>query len=127
MSALVVVDTSIWIDFFRGVPLVELETALRDALVVVPPIVVAELLSAPLAPRRRADLEALLRDLPLCDVSFDHWARVGALRARLRKRGVSMSTPDAHVAQCAIDADAALWTRDSVFTAATRVAGLRVI
>lgn len=127
MSALVVVDTSIWIDFFRGVPLAELEAALRDALVVVPPIVVSELLSAPLTARRRADLEALLRDLPLCDVSFDHWSRVGALRARLRKRGMSMSTPDAHVAQCAIDVDAALWTRDAVFTTVARVAGLRVI
>lgn len=127
MSALVVVDTSIWIDFFRGVPLPELETALRDALVVVPPIVVAELLSAPLTTRRRADLEALLRDLPLCDVSFDHWSRVGALRARLRKRGISVSTPDAHVAQCAIDADAALWTGDAIFSAVARLTGLRLV
>ncbi|MDQ3036105.1 MAG: PIN domain-containing protein [Myxococcota bacterium] len=127
MSALVVVDTSIWIDFFRGVPLSELETALGHALVVVPPIVVSELLSAPLSTRRRADLEALLRDLPLCDISFDHWSRVGALRARLRKRGISMSTPDAHVAQCAIDADAALWTRDAIFSSVARLAGLRLL
>jgi maltooligosyltrehalose trehalohydrolase len=41
--------------------------------------------------------------------------RVGELRGHLGARGVSVSTPDAHVAQCAIDRDAFLLSRDAIF------------
>ena len=47
-----------------------------------------------------------------------HWIRVGDLRRRLRGAGLSLSTPDAHVAQCALDLDARLLTRDRIFTRA---------
>ena len=115
MSGLVV-DTSIWIDFFRGEPLPELELALRDGLVVLPPLVVAELLSAPLRKKQRAELTSMLNDLPLHATPFAHWQAVGELRATLRKKGVSVSTPDAHVAQTAIELEARLWSRDAIFT-----------
>lgn len=114
MSVLVV-DTSVWVDFFRGAPLPELELALREGLVVLPPLVVAELLSAPLAKRERSELTSLLNDLAIHETPFDHWRRVGELRAALARGGLSVSTPDAHVAQCALDLDASLWSTDSVF------------
>jgi predicted nucleic acid-binding protein len=110
-----IVDTSVWVDFFRGEPLPDLEHALHEGLVVLAPVVVAELLSAPLAPRRRAHLTELLRDLPMHETQFEHWRAVGELRARLARRSVSVSTPDAHVAQCAIDRRGAVWSRDLVF------------
>ncbi|TMA36584.1 MAG: PIN domain nuclease, partial [Deltaproteobacteria bacterium] len=41
----VVVDTSVWIDFFAGEPVPALEEALAQGLVVLAPIVAAELIS----------------------------------------------------------------------------------
>ncbi|MEO6325552.1 MAG: PIN domain-containing protein [Thermoanaerobaculia bacterium] len=114
MSALVV-DTSSWISYFagRGSPLVD--DALADGRVHLPAVVAAELLSGKLNARERADLEDLLSDLPLCGTDLPHWFRVGGLRASLLPRGISVSTPDAHVAQCALDLGASLLTEDRVF------------
>lgn len=125
MSVLAV-DTSVWVDFLRGEPLPELERALEQGLVLLPPVVCAELLSSPLPPRRRRELGDMLRDLPLAEAPFEHWARVGALRAGLLRAGVSLSTPDAHVAQCAMDCDGLLWSRDKVFGTVAKHTALRL-
>jgi predicted nucleic acid-binding protein len=109
------VDTSVWVDFFRGDPLPDLEYALEQGLVVLPPLVCAELLSTPLPARRRAELASMLQDLPLHPTPFEHWADVGMLRAQLLRAGLRVSTPDAHIAQCAIDTGGALWSRDKIF------------
>jgi predicted nucleic acid-binding protein len=62
--------------------------------------------SAPLAPAR---------DLALAEAPLDHWLRVGLLRAAAARRGVSVSTPDAHVAPVAIDVGGEVWSADDVF------------
>jgi predicted nucleic acid-binding protein len=110
-----VVDTSVWVEFFRGTPLLELERALADGLVVLAPVVVAELLSAPISARERAKLADMLRDLPLHDTPFTHWVAVGELRAKLSRSGLTVSTPDAHVAQSALDRGGLVWSNDGVF------------
>lgn len=125
MNALVV-DTSVWIDFFRGRPVPDLEIALQDGLVVLSPVVCAELLSGHLSARSRHKLEDFLLNLPLHPTPFQHWAAVGALRARLAARAVTVSTPDAHVAQCALDTGARLWSYDRVFREIAEVSELRL-
>lgn len=125
MSA-VVVDTSVWVDFFRGEPLGELSQALAQGLVILPPIVCAELLSAPLTPRKRGQLSSFLTDLPLHATPLSYWMTVGELRARLRRKGLSVSTPDAAIAQCAIDCGGALWSRDEIFKRVAKHSVLRL-
>jgi predicted nucleic acid-binding protein len=125
VSALVV-DTSVWVEFFRGAPLPRLEDALRDGLVVLAPIVAAELLSAPLSAAERRSLAAFVEDLPLHATPLPHWEAVGALRAQLSKKGLSVSTPDAHVTQCAIEAGALLWSNDAIFRKVARASALRL-
>jgi predicted nucleic acid-binding protein len=120
-----VVDTSVWVEFFRGVPLPALEAALEQGMVVLAPVVVAELLSAPISARERTKLADMLGDLPLHDTPFAHWRSVGELRARLARRGTTISTPDAHVAQCAIDRAAVVWSRDRVFERVAAAGELR--
>ena len=119
----VVVDTSIWVEYFGGTGARELDGLLGDGLVLLAPVVGAELLSAPLTRRERRELTELLATLPWHPTPPSHWYAVGELRAGLRRMGVSVSTPDAHVAQCAIDGHAALWSRDGIFeTMAAKVA-----
>jgi predicted nucleic acid-binding protein len=116
----VVVDTSVWIDYFRGKGASELDELLREGLVILVPVVAAELLSAPLTRRERREVTELFLALPLQPTPLTHWCAVGELRAQLLKVGVRVSTPDAHVAQCALDAQAALWSRDSIFRTMAR-------
>lgn len=122
----VVVDTSVWIDFFAGVAVPAMEDALSRGIVVLPPIVVAELLSGARREQDRVAITEVLSDLALHDTPREHWLRVGELRRTLRARGISVSTPDAHVAQCAIDRDAPLLSRDAIFARIARQAGLRL-
>ena len=124
MSA-VVVDTSAWIDFFAGRAADRLEEALRLGSVMLPPIVVAELLSG-VKGRDRAAMIELLTDLEIADCPLVHWIAVGDLRATLARRGLTVSTPDAHVAQCALDRDALLLSHDAIFTRIATATPLRV-
>lgn len=88
--------------------------------------VVAELVSgARRAPDRRA-IQALVQELPVHETPLEHWVKVGELRQRVRDRGLSVSTADAHVAQCAIDRDAVLLTKDAIFSRIASITGLRV-
>jgi len=73
-----------------------------------PPVVASELLSGRMAERARGELEEFLLTLPLCQADIAHWLRVGRLRNSLAAKGLSLSTPDAHVAQCALDLGADL-------------------
>ena len=122
----VVVDTSVWIDFFAGRPVPSLEDALAQGSVILSPLVVAELVSGARRSRDRDSITDLMRELPLHETPLEHWVRVGDLRRQLRGRGLAVSTPDAHVAQCALDRDALLLSRDAVFQRIAAIGKLRV-
>jgi predicted nucleic acid-binding protein len=121
-----VIDTSSWVTILaRGMP-EGIRRALFAGRVYLPPVVAAELLSGRLGRRERTALEEHLAGLPVCGADLPHWFRVGALRSTLGARGLSVSTPDAHVAQCALDLDAELLTEDHVFGLVARHAPLRL-
>jgi predicted nucleic acid-binding protein len=121
----IVVDTSVWIDFFGGRPAERLDEALQVGSIVIPPVVVSELLSGAKG-RDRGPLLEFLSDMEVAATPFTHWVAVGDLRAALLRRGLTVSTPDAHVAQCALDRDALLMTHDAVFTRMAAFVPLRV-
>lgn len=126
MSALVV-DTSAWIAWLAGGGSPLVADALEEGRLHVPVVVAAELLSGRLSAEERAELESLLSDLPPLGSSLEHWFRVGRLRSELRARGLSVSTPDAHVAQCALDAGGLLLTEDRVFEKIAGAVPLRLV
>jgi hypothetical protein len=122
----VVADTSVWIDFLAGRTVSALEDALAHGSVIVPPVVAAELVSGARRPGDRAAIVDLISELTLHDTPLDHWMCVGDLRRRLRGRGLAVSTQDAHVAQCALDRDATLLSRDAVFVRIAAMSALRL-
>ena len=126
MSALVV-DTSSWVSYFSSSGPSVIDEALVEGRVFLPPLVVAELVSGRLSSRQRTELESFLADLPLCLVGFDHWLRVGSLRANLFSVGLSVSTPDAHIAQCALDLSGDLLSEDRVFSKMAKKTALKVL
>lgn len=122
----VVVDTSVWIDFLAGLSTPPLEEGLSQGSVILPPLVVAELVSGARRERERAAIEYLIEKIPVHETPLAHWMRVGELRRGLRDKGLSVSTPDAHVVQCALDRDAVLLSRDAVFARIARLTPLRL-
>ena len=125
MSGLVA-DTSVWIDFFAGRPAAALEEGLALGMVALPPVVVAELVSGARRQKQRAAITDLVQDLAVHETPLDHWIRVGDLRRQFAEKGIAVSTPDAHVAQCALDRDAVLLARDEVFDRIAKETSLRV-
>lgn len=121
-----VVDTSVWIDFFAGRGDKTFEDALAAGSVLVPPIVLSELVSGARSEKDRQGLDRVLANLPMVPTPRSHWLRVGELRRHLASRGIAISTPDAHVAQCALDLDALLLSRDRVFRRVEEHAALRL-
>lgn len=122
-----IADTSVWIDFFHGFSVPPLEAALECGMVVLPPIVASELVSGARTPRDLSLVSELLIDLPLHRTPLEHWIRVGELRRDLRTRGLSVSTPDAHIAQCALDLGTVLLSRDRVFRDIAEIFPLQVL
>ena len=125
MSALVV-DTSSWIAWLAGGGSSLVDEALEEGRLHLPVIVSAELLSGRLSDPERAELQDMLSDLPAVGTDPAHWFRVGKLRAGLRAKGLSVSTPDAHVAQCAIDTGGVLLTEDRIFEKITKIVPLQL-
>ncbi len=122
----VVIDTSTWIELLaRGATPLQADALVRG-LVHVPPLVAAEVLSGKLGAARRRELEGSFLELPWCGADEEHWFRVGRLRSSLREKGLTVSTPDAHVAQCALDLGAELWSEDHVFRHVARHTKLRL-
>lgn len=114
----VIIDTSVWIEYFSGgdAALVDqVDSLLEHGLVLMSPVVAAELLSGTRRTDQQVKLKAFIGDLEICEHSLAHWLRVGELRARLLAKGVTVSTPDAHLVQAAHDHRARLFSLDKVF------------
>ncbi len=121
-----VIDTSIWIDYFSGKAFPEVDLALKEGRVYLSPIVAAELMSGDLSAKQSLQFRDFLEQLPLCETPLEHWIKVGRLRHGLRRRGLSVSTPDAHIAQCALELGAYLLSRDRIFQRIASIVKLRL-
>ena len=110
-----VADTSEWIEYLAMRPAPVFRQWLETGNIVVPAVVVTELTSGARTREEQMVIEDLLADLRMHDCSFHHCARAGELRRTLRAKGISVSAMDAHVAQCAIDRNEQLLTRDAIF------------
>ncbi len=122
----VLVDSSVWIDYLEGARIEAVERAASDVSLVLSPLVIAELLSGDLTVRQRSLIGDLLQDFILHETPLAHWIAVGNLRRLLYSRGVNVTIPDAHIAQCALDLNATLLTRDEIFAQIARHTPLRL-
>ena len=114
MVVAVVVDSSAWIEYLsERSP--EVRRAVSAGAAIMPPLVVAELMTGAVSLDLRRSIGELIQDVAIHDTPLGHWMNVGDLRRALRRKGLNVTIPDAHVAQCALDLDAVLLTRDAVF------------
>jgi predicted nucleic acid-binding protein len=124
--AVIVSDTSTWVDYLNGQPNALLGEAVDNGTVVLPPLVVAEMVSGALTMEQRNAVGEIVQFAPIHDTPLAHWIDVGLLRQQLRRKGITVTLPDAHVAQCALELDATLLSRDDIFPLIAHHTSLRV-
>jgi predicted nucleic acid-binding protein len=88
------------------------------------PVVACE--EAEVGLHQRTFIGELLQDFPLHDTPLEHWMNVGELRRLLASKGLNVTISDAHVAQCAIDRNAVLYSGDEIFTRIAHHTSLRL-
>jgi predicted nucleic acid-binding protein len=121
-----VADTSVLIEHVNGRGVPALDLAFATELLIVPPLVISEFVSGATRPKETIAIAELIPKLRIHETKLRHWIAVGDLRRDLASHGVNLTIPDAHVAQCAIDLDATLITRDKIFDLVSRYIPLRL-
>ena len=124
---MIAADTSTWVAYLEGLTgddIRLLDRALDGRQVLMPPVVLAELLSDP---RLAPEAAAAFLDLPLMPIDEGYWQRAGALRARVLARKRKARLGDALIAQSCIDRNVSLLTRDRDFLAFAGAAAIDVV
>jgi len=115
--SVIIVDTSVWIDYFRGS-----NTALastldglldEDRVVLVPPVRLELLLGCRKSQRVR--LLRLLEAIPTLPATEGAWKAAERLSLELREDGVTAGVVDLLIAALAFEHAASLWTLDKDF------------
>lgn len=113
MSAPVVADTSVWIDFLRGRQNVLRAAAGARRLLMCGPVA-AELLRG-VSQQRREQMHLRLLNIPWASLGVFEWLEAGDAAAELRRAGTPVSLPDVAIAAAARAAGARLITYDRDF------------
>ena len=125
----VLVDTSVWIEYFRNP---ESETAatldgiLDDHEVFVPKIVLAELMQGAKSARELAVIGDFLEAFHVIDQSSETWTKAGRLAYDLKKKGKTIHLLDCYLAVLANENGCAIFTLNRHFKEISDIAGIRL-
>jgi len=126
MNTGIIVDTCVWIAFFRE-PESELTLQLKGLLlerkVIMVGMVMAEILQGVKAQKEANLVKQSLEKLPYLEVTREIWETAGKMSASLRGAGVTIPLSDLILAAAALSGDHEIFTIDPHFH---KVEGLRL-
>lgn len=123
---MIAADTSSLIAFFAGErsgDVNETRAALQEGNLVIPPVVLMEVLSDPLA---RNNIIDFIQAIPVLELSEGYWVRAASIRQRILREGLKSRLADALIAQSCIDHNIPLITRDKDFRHYVKHCGLKL-
>lgn len=126
----VLVDTSVWVDYLRGITSIiaeKVDRLLSDAEVCVPKIVLAELLQGAKSDREIEAVKDFMEAFTIIDQGPDTWLTAGNLSRRLRSRGQTIHLIDCYIAVIAEENNCAVFTLDEHFWEIQKVLPLRLL
>jgi predicted nucleic acid-binding protein len=126
MSTKIIVDTTVWIDFFRrsdSPHSLHLKLLLREGRVLLLGVVLAEILQGIKTQKESVIVKKGLLKLPYIEMTRKIWEKAGEISASLLRKGITVPLSDLIVASCALSEDLEVFTLDSHFR---KVPGLRL-
>lgn len=123
MEDKVLIDTSVWIDFFKGTSEQTIQTVsdlLKKRRVLLTGIVLFELLQGTKDKKEAQKISSLLAPLDRFDPDASFWEEAGLEANRLRQKGVSSPTLDLILALIATHAGASILSHDKHFQILTQ-------
>ncbi len=117
MKNRILVDTTIWIEFFRGRSRAgdRLEILLMDNFVCTCGMVMFEVLQGIRSEGEKSKILTLLAGLPYIEMTKALWQSAAVLSTSLKKSGVSLPLSDIFIATIAIENDLSVFTIDNHF------------
>lgn len=117
MNQMMLVDTSIWIEYFKANPDVVgfMEKHMLEDTVCIVGIIVSELIQGIKSEREREMIRSNLDAINYIDMKFEDWIKTGDLSNMLRKSGLTLPLTDIAIAAAAIGNNLMLVTRDKHF------------
>jgi len=124
--ARVLIDTSIWIEFFRQrEPYHSMVTKLiDDDQVVCCGIILAELMQGAKSDKELAVIDDFLHVFGFIPETPELWAAAGKLSGKLRRKGITVGLSDCFIATAAASAKVLVATLDSHFEVLGKPAGI---
>ena len=125
----VLVDTSVWISFFRRPDEVvsnKLKHLLRNGNPAYTGLIATELIRGAKSKKEQAALDDLFRSIEYFETREEYFERAGKLGRMLSHKGITIATVDLIIAQIALENNAALFTLDAHFKLLARYAALRL-
>lgn len=128
-SAEVLVDTSAWIDYFRGQePLHGMVAALlEENRICCLGLILAELLQGAKGEKERLALRDFPDIFPFVEDSVALWIKAGELSAQLRSRGKTLGLADCFIAVAAKEREVSVLTNDRHFDWLSEAVGVTLI
>lgn len=114
----VLVDTSIWVDYFRGKSdqvAEKLDQILSENEVYVPKIVLAELIQGAKSEKEISVIQDFCDAFHVVDQSENSWLEAGRLSYRLKKQGKNSHLIDCYIAVIAKEHHCAVYTLNRHF------------
>jgi len=124
MKANVLVDTSIWIEYFNKPDSnagKSLENLLKKGRVFLTGIILTELLQgAKIEKEFESILESMLA-LPFLETALNTWIHAGRISFALRKKGITIPTTDLIIASLSLENNCKIFTLDLHFNKIPRI------
>lgn len=115
---MVVVDSTIWIDFFRGSNepgRAALRQLIRAHQAVLTGIVLAEVLQGVRSEHESISVRDQFLSIAYFETTKESWAKAGSLSAEMRRKGLTIPLTDLIIAALAMEHDAEVFTTDPHF------------
>jgi len=126
----VLVDTSVWVDYFRGGSAVlseKVDRLLEGDDVCVPKIVLAELVQGAKSEREISIIEDFFDAFTIVDQGPETWQKAGKLSRQLKIKGKTIHLLDCYIAVIAQENACAILTLDDHFKEIQRLTPLDLL
>lgn len=114
----ILIDTSVWIDYFKGndTPLqYRVDKALTHSHIYIPKVVLAELIQGAKSEKEIAVIEDFIEAFHIIDQKEDTWMKAGRLSFSMKRKGITIHIIDCYIAVIASENGCGIFSLDEHF------------